>query len=73
MNNRVWEKRNKLNMTLEQLSRKTGISKSEISKIENCYYNDILLSNAMLLAKALNTDIYDLFFIDKKYYNKRGD
>ena len=53
----------KQNMSLRDLSRKTGISVANLDKIENDNTHDILLSNAIALSKALHVDLYELFCI----------
>ena len=63
MKNKIAYYRNQQNMTLRQLSQKTGISIGNLDKIENDHTKDILLSNAIELSKALNADLYDLFCI----------
>ena len=63
MKNKVAYYRNQQNMTLHQLSKKTGISIGNLDKIENDYTKDILLSNAIELSKALNVDLYELFCV----------
>lgn len=66
MDNKLWEYRNKNNLTLKELSRLSGVSASELNNIENMRTKDILLSNAISLSKILNADLYDLFCINKK-------
>ena len=68
MQNKVWHYRNKRGLTLQELSRLTGLSVAAINKIENDNTSDILLSNAVSLSHALKVDIYELFCI---YYNYR--
>lgn len=63
MENKVWFYRTKQNMSLRELSRKTGISVANLDKIENGNTRDILLSNAIALSKALHVDLYELFCI----------
>lgn len=63
MENKVWFYRMKQNMSLRELSRKTGISVANLDKIENDNTHDILLSNAITLSKALHVDLYELFCI----------
>lgn len=63
MENKVWYYRTKRNLTLEQLSRFTGISVAALNNIENNATNDILLSNAVILSKVLKVDLYELFCI----------
>lgn len=63
MENKVWEYRNKMGMSLKDLSRKTGLSIPEINKIENGITKDIMLSNAVILSEVLCVDLYTLFCI----------
>ena len=63
MENKVGIYRTKNELTLKQLSDRTGISTTTLSKIENEHTNDILLSNAIILAKVLKVDLYELFCI----------
>ena len=63
MENKVGIYRVKKGLTLRQLSQRTGISTTTLSKIENEHTNDILLSNAIILAKVLKVDLYELFCI----------
>ena len=63
MENKLWYYRNKNNITLQELSRLSGISVAELNRIENGYTNDIMLRNAITLSKILHVDLYELFFI----------
>lgn len=63
MENKLWYYRNQQHMTLQELSRRTGLTVPALNKIENGNSNDILLSNAVILSKVLKVDIYDLFCI----------
>ena len=63
MENKLWYYRNKNNITLQELSRLSGISVAELNRIENGYTNDIMLSNAITLSKILHVDLYELFCI----------
>lgn len=63
MRNKLWYYRNQRNMSLKELSRKTGISVTALNKIENGKTNDILLSNAIIISKVLKVDLYELFCI----------
>lgn len=63
MKNKVWYYRNQRELTLQELSRLTGLSVAAINKIENDNTNNILLSNAIALSRALKVDIYELFYI----------
>ena len=65
MKNKVWECRHVKELTVERLHELTGISASAITRIENGETNDILLSHAVALAHALQTDLYELFCIPK--------
>ena len=65
MRNKVGYYRNQRGLTLQQLSKLTGLSVAAISKIENDNTNDILLKNAIVLSRALKVDMYELFCISK--------
>ena len=52
-----WEK----NMSVNQLSKLSKVSHSQITKIENGYVNDISLTTAYKLSCALDVSVYDLF------------
>ncbi len=65
MKNKVDEYRCKQNMTLQQLSERTGISRTTLSKIVNNQTNDILLSHAIILSRVLKVDLYELFCIQR--------
>lgn len=60
----IWEARNKRNITLIELSIKTGISKSTINNIENGRVSPTLFQMEKI-AEALDVKITDLF--DSKY------
>ena len=66
MKNKVWYYRDKMKLSVHQLSRKSGITTSEITKIENDQTNDVMLSTAIRLSNSLKVDIYELFCISKK-------
>lgn len=63
MENKLWYYRNQKALTLQELSRLSGISVAALNKIENGNTKDILLSNAITLSRVLNVDIYELFCI----------
>ena len=63
MKNKLWYYRNQKGLTLQELSRLSGISVAALNKIENGNTKDILLSNAIILSHILNVDIYELFCI----------
>lgn len=54
----------KQNMTLETLAKLSGISKGHLSKIER-QERDPKLSTMVMIAKALNVDIEELYKIVK--------
>lgn len=54
----------KQNMTLETLAELSGISKGHLSKIER-QERDPKLSTMIMIAKALNVDIEELYKIEK--------
>ena len=51
-------------MTLQELSRRSGLSVAALNKIENGNTKDILLTNAVVLSRILDVDIYELFCIE---------
>lgn len=63
MKNKVGEYRYKNNISLKELSKRSGISVTAIFNLENGYTSDILLSHAISLSHALQVDLYDLFCI----------
>ena len=63
MENKLWYYRNQKGLTLQELSRLSGMSVAALNKIENGNTKDILLSNAITLSHILNVDIYELFCI----------
>lgn len=65
MKNKVSEYRYKYNMTLEDLSIRSGLSTTALYKLENGLTNDILLSHAITLSKVLKVDLYELFYIKR--------
>ena len=65
MKNKVGEYRYKQNITLKELSQRSGISATTLSKIENNQTNDILLSHAITLYHILKVDLYELFCIKR--------
>ena len=58
MNNKLWYYRNQKHMTLQELSRRSGLSVAALNKIENGNTKDILLTNAIVLSRILDVDIY---------------
>lgn len=59
---RVKQIRKEKNMSLSELSKKSGISTTHINDIENNLKSPSLLI-AVLLAKALNIDITEMYII----------
>lgn len=64
MKNKLWYYRNQKHMTLQELSRRSGLSVAALNKIENGNTKDILLTNAIVLSRILDVDIYELFCIE---------
>ena len=64
MGYRVKEVREALNMTQEELERRSGVSRQTISAIENnkVKAGDVKVGTLMALASALETTIDALFF-----------
>ena len=63
MENKLWYYRNQKALTLQELSKLSGLSVAALNKIENGNTQDTLLSNAIILSRILNVDIYELFCI----------
>jgi len=61
MKNNLKEIRWKQNLSVLQLSKISGISHSQITKIENGYIKDVTLQTAYKLSSALNVSVYELF------------
>ena len=64
MNNKLWYYRNQKHMTLQELSRRSGLSVAALNKIENGNTKEILLTKAVVLSRILDVDIYELFCIE---------
>ena len=56
--------RDERNMTQEQLAEAAGVSRNTISSIECCRHVPSIL-HALLIADALDVDVYDIFRIIK--------
>lgn len=65
MKNKVGEYRYKLNMSISELSKRSGLSTTAITNLENGYTSDIYLSHALSLSHALGIDLYTLFCIKR--------
>lgn len=62
---KVGEHRYKRNMSLSELSKRSGLSSTAIYNLENGYTSDILLSHAIALSNILQVDLYELFCIKR--------
>jgi transcriptional regulator with XRE-family HTH domain len=63
MDNKIGEYRYKNDLTLKELSIRSGISTTALSNLENGLTKDILLSHAITLSRVLHVDLYELFCI----------
>lgn len=63
LDNKVQQYRWEQNLSLKKLSLLSGVSISEISKIENKGVRDVTLLTAYRLSKALKVDVWDLFIM----------
>ena len=61
--NRVKERRSELGMTQEELSEKSGVSRTIISKIESNQKIDVKLSTLVALANALKQSVESIFLL----------
>lgn len=62
MGNKLKEAREAAHLTQEQLSEKSGISRTTISAIENNTERATTSKTLLALAKALNTTVKQIFF-----------
>ena len=65
MDNKIGEYRYKNDLTLKELSIRSGMSTTALSNLENGLTTDILLSHAITLSRVLHVDLYELFCIRK--------
>ena len=65
MKNKVGEYRYKLNMSISELSKRSGLYTTAITNLENGYTSYIYLSHALSLSHALGIDLYTLLCIKK--------
>lgn len=65
MKNKVGEYRCKYNMSISELSKRSGMSSTAISNLENEHTSYILLSHAITLSHILQVDLYELFCIKR--------
>lgn len=66
---KIWEMRNKKNVSLRKLSQMTGISSTALNNYEN-QKRKITLYDLEIIAEALGCGINDLFDSKFKYKNK---
>lgn len=64
MKNRLKEIREKQGLSQEELSRKSNVSRTIISELENGKTDVITNVTLEKIAKALNKKVVDIFFID---------
>lgn len=62
MGYKIKETREKINMTQEELSRKSGVSRGTISALENGSSRATTTKTLMNIARALGVAVEDLFF-----------
>ena len=63
MENRVKRVREQLGLTQEDLSKKSGISRSVLANIENNRANNYTAKTMIAIADALNKRVDEIFFI----------
>lgn len=63
MENRVKRVREQLGLTQEDLSKKSGISRSVLANIENNRANNYTAKTMIAIADALNKRVDELFFV----------
>lgn len=71
MNNKLKEIRQKLKMSQEELSIKSGVSRPTISMIETNSLDNIESKTMLKLATALNCDIGDIFFKENVVFSQQ--
>lgn len=64
MGNKVKEYREKKNMTQNDLSQKSGVSRVTISQIESGVERNTSSRTLLKIAKALDTTVENIFFTD---------
>ena len=62
MGNKIRETREQLNMTQEQLSEKSGVSRQTISALENGIERNTSSKTLVAIATAMNTTVDAIFF-----------
>lgn len=71
MNNKLKEIRQQQNMSQEELSIKSGVSRPTISMIETNSLDNIESKTMLKLAIALNCDIGDIFFKETVVFSQQ--
>lgn len=64
MKNNLMQIRLEKNLSTNQLALLSGVSQSQITRIENNYISNVSLITAWRLAKALDVDIFDIFIME---------
>ena len=65
MGYRIKEVREKLNMTQDELSKKSGVSRATISALENGSLRATSTKTLLALANALGTKLEKIFFVER--------
>ena len=71
MNNHLRKKREELNLTQEELARKSKVSRQTISAIENNQLENIESKTMLKLAIALSCDVGDIFFRENVVFTQQ--
>lgn len=71
MKNKLKEKREEKNMTQQELSNISNVSRPTISQIENGTLQNIKSNTMIKLATALDCDIGDIFFKEIVVFTKQ--
>ena len=66
MENQVKRVREQLGLTQEDLSKKSGISRSVLANIENNRANNYTAKTMIAIADALNKRVDELFFVTRE-------
>lgn len=73
MNNKVADRRDELKLTQEELSKKSGVSRTTISAIETNSLKNIKSKTMVKLATALDCDIGDIFFKETVVFTQQEE
>lgn len=63
LKNKVKEYRDKLGMSQEELSEKSGVARTIISRIENNQATDVKLSTLLAISSALHQPLSNIFLL----------